>query len=117
MTLLVVQGTLIGLCILAILAVVVVFFGDTLRARFASFGAVSGRVSAPNTPAPTVFYRDRGDGTVMVMEIDANGTRIKGVMNRVDVPMMKEQATSSRRWGDDQVTSQSRVNALGSAFR
>jgi hypothetical protein len=64
-----------------------------------------------------VLYRDRGDGTVIVMEIDGSGTRIKGVMNRVDVPMMKEQAAASRRWAEEAVTSQSRVNALGSAFR
>ena len=117
MTQLILQGTLVGLFILAVLAIVVVFFGDALRARFASIGAVPSRAAAPATPGPTVVYRDRGDGTVVVMEIDGNGTRIKGVMNRVDVPMMKEEARSSRRWGDEAVNSQSRVNALGSAFR
>lgn len=116
LSLLVVQGTLIGCVILGILGGVIYFFGDTLRARFASVGDTSD-AKAPAGPGPTVFYRDRGDGTVTVMEIDGAGTRLKGTISRYDVPLL--QADKVREgWGSSgAVNPNARVNALGSAFR
>jgi hypothetical protein len=114
---LVIQGTLIGVLILGVLGVITVFFGDALRARFLPIaaGPAAGGSATPG-PGPTVYYRDRGDGTVMVMEIDGNGTRLKGVVNRVDVPLL--QADKVREgWGDNTSSPHSRVNALGSSFR
>jgi hypothetical protein len=117
LSLLVVQGTLIGCAILGILGGVVYVFGDTLRAHFAPVGVASD-AKAPAGPGPTVLYRDRGDGTVTVMEIDGNGgTRLKGTMSRYDVPLL--QADKVREgWGSSgTVNPNARVNALGSAFR
>ncbi|MDK9695946.1 MAG: hypothetical protein OEL76_06130 [Siculibacillus sp.] len=114
--LLVVQGTLIGCAILAVLGGLLFFFGDTLRNHFYPLGAGAGRSSAPSGPGPTVYYRDRGDGTVTVMEIDANGARMRGTMSRNDVPLL--QADKVREgWGGGAVSPHSRVNALGSSFR
>lgn len=113
---LVAQGLLIGCVILAVLGVVYLFFGDALRASFMPI-AVPATSSGPAAPGPTVVYRDRGDGTVMVMEIDGNGTRIKGSMKRSEVPMMLDAAEIGRRRDPSAVTPQSRVNALGSSFR
>lgn len=117
LTLLVVQGTLIGCAILAVLGAVLFFFGDTLRSHFYPLGGVA-QGSAPTGPAPTVYYRDRGDGTVTVMEIDGNGARLKGTMHRNDVPLL--QADKVREgWGSGagNLSPSSRVNALGSSFR
>ncbi len=115
MSLLVAQGTLVGCAILGILGGVVYVFGDTLRAHFVPVD-ISSTAKAPAGPGPTVFYRDRGDGTVTVMEIDGNGTRIKGTMSRYDVPLL--QADKVREgWGSGAVNPHARVNALGSAFR
>ena len=117
LTQLIVQGTLIGGLILGVLAAVTVFFGDALRARFLPIAAAptAGGGAAPGL-APTVYYRDRGDGTMMVMEIDGNGTRLKGVVNRVDVPLLQADKVHEG-WGNSSPSPQSRVNALGSSFR
>jgi hypothetical protein len=115
LSLLVAQGTLLGCAILGILGGVVYFFGDTLRAHFVPVD-MSSTAKGPAGPGPTVFYRDRGDGTVTVMEIDGNGTRIKGTMSRYDVPLL--QADKVREgWGSSGINPHARVNALGSAFR
>ena len=113
---LVAQGTLIGCVILAVLGIAYLFFGDALRASFMPI-AVPAASNGPAARGPTVVYRDRGDGTVMVMEIDGNGTRIKGSMKRSEVPMMLDAPEGGRRSDPNAVTPQSRVNALGSAFR
>ena len=68
--------------------------------------------------APTVFYRDMRDGRVMVMEVDAQGTRIKGTVNKSDLDFaagMGADIGPPNRMGD--VTAADRVGALGSAFR
>mgnify|MGYP001767075859 CR=1 FL=1 len=115
MSLLVVQGTLIGCSVLGILGGIVFFFGDALRTRFAPVGT-SSSTTGRSGPGPTVVYRDRGDGTVTVMEIDGNGTRVKGTMSRYDVPLL--QADKVREgWGSSGINPHARVNALGSAFR
>ena len=116
LSLLVVQGTLIGCAILGILGGVVYVFGDKLRAHFAPVGVASG-AKAPAGPGPTVFYRDRGDGTVTVMEIDGAGTRIKGTMSRYDVPLVQADKVREGWGGSGAVNPNARVNALGSAFR
>ena len=115
---LVAQGTLVGALLLGVLAAIWFFFGDALRARLLEIppGRAVGS-GGPGGPGPTVFYRDRGDGTVMVMEIDGNGTRVRGVIPRNDVPLL--QADKVREgWGSSSgTTTHNRVNALGSAFR
>lgn len=68
--------------------------------------------------APTVYYRDMRDGRVMVMEIGAQGTRIKGTVNKSDLDIaagMGADIGPPNRMGD--VTAADRVGALGSAFR
>lgn len=113
---LVVQGTLVGTLLIGILAVAYFFFGDALRANFLPIAGVSSPAAATSGPGPTVFYRDRGDGTVTVLEIDGNGTRVKGTIDRVDVPLL--QADKVREgWGSSNTSPNSRVNALGSSFR
>ena len=68
-------------------------------------------------PAPTLYYRDLRDGRVMVMEVDENGTRIKGTMSRNDVPLTAELYHEETRRSSDTPTSSQRINALGSSFR
>ena len=121
---LVIQVVAIGGAMLAVLVLALMFFGDTIRNRFAVVGAPGvgdGVVQAPAGSGPTVFYRDLGDGTVRVMEIDEKGTRIRGTLKRSEVPMFQEPFHNPRNWdtenGGGAVTSRSRVNALGSAFR
>lgn len=114
--LLAVEGSLVGCAILAVVALGWYFLGDTLRERFEPIP-----LAGPTAPAAagksTTFYRDRGDGTVMVMEIDGNGTRIKGTMSRTQVPMILEDQVDSQPAERPTLSSQSRVHALGSAFR
>ncbi len=115
---LIAQGTLVGALLLGVLAAIWFFFGDALRASLLEIAAgrsVGG--AAPAGPGPTVFSRDRGDGTVVVMEIDGNGTRVRGVIARTDVPLL--QADKVREgWGSSSgTTTHNRVNALGSSFR
>ena len=113
---LVVQGTLIAGGVLAVLAGVAFFFGDTIRSRLFTIGGVP-TAAAPAGPGPTVFYRDRGDGTVTVMEIDGNGTRLKGTISRNDVPLLQADKVRAGWGGESTSGPNSRVNALGSAFR
>lgn len=115
LTLLVVQGTLVACLILGILATIWFFFGDALRTHLTPI-AVSGGAAAPPGPGPTVFYRDRGDGSFTVMEIDGNGARLKGTIHRNDVPLLQADKVHEG-WGQRKTQSDSRVNALGSAFR
>ena len=119
LVMLITQGTVVGLCVLVVLAGVWFLFGDHLRARLTTLGTGAGiqTTGGASTAGPTVFYRDRGDGTVLVMEIDGNGTRIRGTLKRTDVPMMQETHEWSRKWDDNAHSTQSRINALGSAFR
>lgn len=114
---LILQGTLVGCVLLGLLMVGYFFFGEALRASFMPIAGVPGHSAAPSGPGPTMFYRDRGDGTMVKMEIDGNGTRIKGVVDRNDVPLL--QADKVREgWGNNAATSpNARVNALGSSFR
>jgi Na+-transporting methylmalonyl-CoA/oxaloacetate decarboxylase gamma subunit len=112
-TFFVVQGTLIGAAVLCLLAVVVYFFGDTVRSHL--FPIDRGTDTSASS-APTLYYRDRGDGTVMVMEIGPGGTRIKGTINRADVPLLQADKVRTG-WGESAAGPNSRVNALGSAFR
>ncbi len=117
MTQLVAQGVMIAGAILAVIGGIIFFFGDTMRGHLFPIAAPPAGVqrSAPGT-APTVFYRDRGDGTFVVMEIDGNGTRVKGTVARDDVPLL--QADKVREgWGSSNVNPNARVNALGSSFR
>jgi hypothetical protein len=96
---------------------IIYFFGDTMRGHL--FPIATPTITAPKAgpgAAPTVFYRDRGDGTFVVMEIDGNGTRVKGTIPRDEVPLL--QADKVREgWGSTNVNPNARVNALGSAFR
>ncbi len=120
LTLLIVQGTMVGCAILAIVALVYVFFGSSIEKRFepraSSVAAGPGTGSSPVGGA-TILYRDRGDGTVLVMEIDGNGTRIKGTLDRKDVPMIREKRERRRLLEQESISSGSRIHALGSAFR
>ena len=120
MSQLVVQGTLIATAILAVIGGIIFFFGDTLRNHLLPMSAAT--ITAPSAatgPAPTLLYRDRGDGSFTVLEIDGHGsTRVKGTVDRNDVPLL--QADKVREgWGSPTTSSNpnSRVNALGSAFR
>jgi hypothetical protein len=101
--------------ILAVLVGILYVFGDTLRDHLNPLAAGSS-AKAPTGPGPTVFYRDRGDGSVTVMEIDGNGTRVRGTMKRTDVPLLQEDKVREG-WGDGAVNPHARINALGSSFR
>lgn len=114
-TLLVVQGTLVGCLILAVLAAIWFFFGDALRNQLNPI-AVPSAAQKSAGPGPTLYYRDRGDGSFTVMEIDANGTRMKGTIHRNDVPLLQADKVHEG-WGNRTTTTNSRVNALGSSFR
>lgn len=114
---LVVQGSLVGIAILVVLGIAYFFFGDVLHTRLAPVPvATTGTGTAPAGPGPTLYYRDRGDGTVSVMEIDEKGMRMRGTMNRADVPLLQEKR-QMRRWEENFHSPDSRINALGSAFR
>jgi len=114
-TLLVVQGTLVGCLILSVLAAIWFFFGDALRNHLNPI-AVPSAAQMSAGPGPTLYYRDRGDGYFTVMEIDANGTRMKGTIHRNDVPLLQADKVHEG-WGNRTTTTNSRVNALGSSFR
>lgn len=86
----------------------------TVGATLTAHGGGSGRPG----DRPTLLYRDMRDGRVMVMEIGADGTRIKGTVAKSNLGIAADMGAdvgSSVRTGD--VTSADRVNALGSAFR
>lgn len=66
----------------------------------------------------TTMYRDTRDGRVIVMEVDAKGTRIKGTMAKEDVPLANDTyRDDTPRRSADAPTTTDRVNALGSSFR
>lgn len=115
-TVLVGQGSLIACAILAALVAGILLYQHPVQSRMA---AITGAEGAPHPPVSgtTTYYRDRGDGTVLVMEIDRDGARVKGTVNRADVPMLQEQQRKSRKWDEEAISGQSRLNALGSAFR
>jgi len=116
MALLVAQGTLVGCLLLAIIGGIWFFFGEALRAHMVSIGSPS-KVAAPTGPGPTMIYRDRHDGTVTVMEVDGKSTRIKGTMNRSDVPLIQDEKVRNRWEDGGGASSRERIQALGSSFR
>ena len=115
---LILQGVSIAAAILVVIGGIVYFFGDTLRGHLMPLATPASAPTAAAGPAPTIFYRDRGDGTVTVMEIDANGsTRIKGSISRNDVPLLQADKVREGWGGSGTPSPHSRVNALGSSFR
>lgn len=74
----------------------------------------AGGGAAGSTSGVTRFYRDTHDGRVMVMEVDAAGTRIVGTMAKEDVPLATDNLPHAERRGMD---TQQRLNALGTPFR
>lgn len=117
LTLLIIQGVMVGCVILAVLALAYVFFGSSITKRFEPAAMTGGGAGTAVPSGTTVLYRDRGDGTVLVMEIDGNGTRIKGTLDRKDVPMIREKRERRKLLDEESINSNSRIHALGSAFR
>jgi hypothetical protein len=105
-----------ALAVAAVVAIAVIWeFG---AARTLSLGSGPGGGAANGRDRPTVYYRDMRDGRVMVMEIGADGTRIKGTVAKSDLGIAADMGADiggSSRPGE--VTSADRVNALGSSFR
>lgn len=108
-----------ALAIAAIVGIAVIWeFGAARNLSVGSTLATRGGGSTRPGDQPTLLYRDMRDGRVMVMEIGADGTRIKGTVSKSNLGIaadMGGDVGSSVRSGD--VTSADRVNALGSAFR
>ncbi len=97
--------------------VVIYLFGNAgLRTIATPPVGGNGQVPAAVAPgaAPTLVYRDLHDGRVMVMEIDANGTRVVGTMAKQDVPMATNMYREPKQRSIDSST---RLQALGDPFR
>lgn len=112
----------VGLAIAALVGVGVIWeFGAGRNLPRPSAGLPSSDDAAGGAgAAPTMVYRDMHDGRVMVMEVGPDGTRIKGTIDKGNLPIAGDMApggvaTSSRSSAGP--NSNDRVNALGSAFR
>lgn len=105
----------VGLCA----AIGTIWFFGTGRTLFVPdvAPAAPAKIEATGHP-PTNFYRSTRDGRVIVMEIDQNGTKIKGTISRRDVPIDADEYRDGPVNGNGGPGSpENRVHALGSAFR
>jgi len=108
-----------ALAIAAVVGIAVIWeFGAARNLSPGATLATGGDGSGRPGDRPTLLYRDMRDGRVMVMEIGADGTRIKGTVAKsklgIAADMGGDVGAASR---SNDVTSADRVNALGSAFR
>lgn len=115
------QRLMIGGGILAAVVVAVAVLYAFGSARNLSGVPLSGTGAGAGDGRPsmetTLLYRDMRDGTVMVMEMDRNGTRVVGIRSKEDIPMAGDMYRDRKVKTMQTPSASDRVNALGSAFR